>query len=341
MGCGKLKKYLRLFMLTMVILSISIVHFGNIAYGEENYNLWTSYSNTESIASDKEWTIKFSDVLTYSDIENNIYIVEENSSEVFPTNLEICEDNRIVKIKHDTDFKYGLSYNLYIRKGITSKNSKLSLKKGIKMNFVIEENEKDLIYSEMNNSSQFITVITPNFDSTKGILTAYEKLNGQWKIKYSNIECVIGRNGLSYDKKEGDGKTPIGVFTIGQAFGRLPNPGTQMDYRQTNSNDYWVDDATSNYYNTWQVGPSSGRWNSAERLYYVKSYDYAAVVNYNEERIPYNGSAIFMHVFKENKKTTSGCISIEKEDLVKLLKWLKPDSNAKILICPDSEIDKF
>ena len=41
----------------------------------------------------------------------------------------------------------------------------------------------------------------------------------------------VGRSGISADRHEGDGTTPEGVFTLAEAFGNGPDPGTALGYR--------------------------------------------------------------------------------------------------------------
>lgn len=72
-----------------------------------------------------------------------------------------------------------------------------------------------------------------------------------WKRKL-NVKGYIGKNGFAKSKREGDGKIPTGKYTIGTAFGQKGNPGTKSPYKRSTSNDAWVDDPNSKYYNTWQ-----------------------------------------------------------------------------------------
>ncbi len=150
--------------------------------------------------------------------------------------------------------------------------------------------------------------------------------NGFWVENYST-PGQIGRNGLGKEK-EGDGKTPIGIFTFTSAFGILPNPGiTTMPYLQVDETHHWVDDPESRYYNqcvsTRDVEPD---WNSTEHLYkYVGDYNYALSTSYNEECVPYVGCAIFLHCPVGNFNPTSGCIAIPEKCMVETLVNLRND----------------
>ena len=91
----------------------------------------------------------------------------------------------------------------------------------------------------------------------------------------------------------------------------------------------WCDDPNSKYYNKLIKFPFTG---SAERLYKnSNSYDMFLVINYNLKNIKKSkGSAIFLHIAKENYKPTEGCIAVSKKDFKLLLQYIK--TNTKILI---------
>lgn len=60
----------------------------------------------------------------------------------------------------------------------------------------------------------------------------------------------IGQNGIALDKKEGDKKTPEGIFYLGIAFGMNATiDNNKIEYKKINKYLYWVDDVNSKYYN--------------------------------------------------------------------------------------------
>ena len=193
--------------------------------------------------------------------------------------------------------------------------------------------------SGKGNAQQAIVVTTNGFGRISATITTYENINGTWK-QINSFAGNIGRTGFTYNKREGDGHTPIGVFSLGTAFGRYSNPGTSKSYRQSTSNDFWVDDTNSSLYNTWQKGPVNGRWNSAEKMY-IPQYNYGFVINYNTERIAGKGSAIFFHVWSGQGSGTAGCISVAENNVTSTLKWLKPSKNPVIIEGPMSEVIKM
>lgn len=147
-------------------------------------------------------------------------------------------------------------------------------------------------------------------------------------------DALIGRNGTTYTKKEGDGKTPLGIFELGIVFGKHHRKDIVLDesmkYVKINNNLYWVDDINSKYYNQLvDITKVNAHWNSAEHLIeYIIQYEYAIEIKTNPKNIPGNGSAIFIHC--SNGKETAGCIAIEKEKMIELLS--KIDKKTKVIV---------
>ncbi|MBR2045560.1 MAG: L,D-transpeptidase family protein [Agathobacter sp.] len=151
----------------------------------------------------------------------------------------------------------------------------------------------------------------------------YKMQEGTWSMVFET-EAMIGRNGLG-KKKEGDGKTPVGVFCFTKAFGILENPGTKMEYTQVDESHYWVDDSSSNYYNQFiSIDEVEPDWKSAEHICeYEGSYYYVLAINYNSDRIPGVGSAVFLHCTSENVEATAGCIAIPDIYMREIVKRVK------------------
>ena len=129
----------------------------------------------------------------------------------------------------------------------------------------------------------------------------------------------VGRNGVSWSKREGDLRTPAGTYPLRGGFGARANPGLVQGWFRVDGNDVWVDDSRSSLYNTHQRKPVSGRWDSAENLLNTPAYSYAQVIGYNESRTPGKGSAIFFHV--DTGGGTAGCVSLPTSSLLAVLRW--------------------
>ena len=128
-------------------------------------------------------------------------------------------------------------------------------------------------------SQQLIVITNKNITSYKAVCNVYEKVNGQWKYVWKDLYAVTGKNGMSYNRHEGDKTSPAGIFTLTQAFGIAGNPGTKLPYRVVQEDDWWAGDSLDPAtYNTWQKAPSTGwRESESEHLIDVPLYKYAMV----------------------------------------------------------------
>ena len=164
-------------------------------------------------------------------------------------------------------------------------------------------------------------------------LATYERTAGHWR-PLDKMPACIGRNGMG-KTGEGDLKSPVGMFTLGRAFGIDPPPdGLRYPYRPVTGQDYWIDDSGSSLYNRW-VRFKNGYWRdwrSAEALFREEiCYRHAAVINYNAARQPGKGSAIFLHVWRGEDCPTHGCTAVSAPNLIRILQWLDFEKNPVIL----------
>jgi len=154
-------------------------------------------------------------------------------------------------------------------------------------------------------------------------------------ISYSNYKakCAVGKRGISIKKKEGDFITPKGTFKIREIFyrkDRVHNLITRIKKTVIRKNMGWCDDPKSKKYNKLIYFPFK---HSAEKLYRRENiYDIILVLNFNMNPVKKNkGSAIFIHVAKKNFQPTQGCIVLNKNELINLLKSIKKNTVVKII----------
>ena len=114
--------------------------------------------------------------------------------------------------------------------------------------------------------------------------------------------CIIGQNGLTTNKLEGDKKTPVGQFKISHVLfreDRLNIHQINLKTRKILSHDGWCDDPIN--------------------------------IKYNQSpTIKNKGSAIFLHLTNKNYNPTSGCVALLKTDFLKILPFI--DKKTKIII---------
>ena len=148
-------------------------------------------------------------------------------------------------------------------------------------------------------------------------------------------EVFPSRGAAAAEKKEGDKKTPCGVYSFPMAFGMKENPGSILPYHQIQDGDHYVDDSESRYYNRLVNERDVQRdWNSSEVLItQAPQYNYGLVLNYNEDCVPGKGSAIFLHCPKTSNNTgTSGCISVPEEYMKQII--CSVDADTRIIVVP-------
>jgi L,D-peptidoglycan transpeptidase YkuD (ErfK/YbiS/YcfS/YnhG family) len=177
----------------------------------------------------------------------------------------------------------------------------------------------------VGNATQVISVVGVGGSSAK--MDVYQRTPTGWQAIAAGIPASVGSNGMASHIREGGGQTPTGIFTLDFAFGTAPNPGGGLQYVQVGPNHWWDGDSDSPTYNTMQVceksqcpfstDPPSGTENLQ-----ISQYEHAVVMGVNKNRVPYEGSAYFLHA--TDGGPTAGCVAIDDATLVKIMQWLKP-----------------
>ncbi len=189
------------------------------------------------------------------------------------------------------------------------------------------------------SATRVITVVARSPGSTTAKLQAWSKVAaGGWRKYGSAVTAHVGSQGLTTRTSESKSATPIGSFTLTQAFGRRTDPGTALPYFKTRPSDWWISQS-GRLYNTHQRCASNCGFNRGspnEHLYYeTPYYNYAVVIDANTRNAPGGvhqgkGSAFFLHVTDGNP--TAGCVAISQAKLVNLMRWLRPSAHPRILI---------
>lgn len=156
--------------------------------------------------------------------------------------------------------------------------------------------------------------------------------NGSVRVLGSG-SAYIGRNGLGKER-EGDGKTPEGVFHATVAFGIMPDPGTSLPYIPVSPTVFACDEEGP-YYNKIIDTDTTSHICHGEKMSEISpEYDYGIATDYNPDNIYPLGSAIFIHC-KGEKKSTAGCVAVDRRFMVKILKRITADTRIIISSSPD------
>ena len=166
-----------------------------------------------------------------------------------------------------------------------------------------------------------------------GKTTAYVSMHeknaaGEWE-QIISTPGYIGKLGMG-KTREGDAKTPQGVFHFTKAFGIADDPGCKgFDYVKVTEDTYWSADGREGYHYNEMVSikdyPDLDTVNSEHIVDYHEHYQYCLNISYNEEGVPGLGSAIFLHCLGPEKPYTGGCVSIPKDKMETVLRNVDKD----------------
>jgi len=152
----------------------------------------------------------------------------------------------------------------------------------------------------------------------------------RWGARFMGrrFPVAIGRGGMTADKREGDGATPVGAWRLmggGYRADRCLPPLVPFALRAIGPRDLWSDDPEAADYNHAVRAPypqSHERLARADRL-----YDIFVVTDWNwPVATPGKGSAIFVHVWRGPRKPTAGCLAFRPDHLRWILDRWTPRS---------------
>jgi L,D-peptidoglycan transpeptidase YkuD (ErfK/YbiS/YcfS/YnhG family) len=178
---------------------------------------------------------------------------------------------------------------------------------------------------------QVITVEAATPLSQTAVLRTWRLASdGRYVQVFPAVVAWVGVNGVR-PTREGLGRTPVGVFTMTQAFGNQPDNGTRLPYVHVGPDDWWDENPASPHYNR-LVESSVSPGGNSENLYYSGvAYAHAVVINYNTNPVVKGaGSGFFLHV--SFGSATEGCVAIPEGVLDRVMRWLAPNLHPVISI---------
>ena len=178
---------------------------------------------------------------------------------------------------------------------------------------------------QAQNATQMF--IVAGVGQTTATVSMHKKVGQDW-IEIMTTPGFIGREGL--DKtKEGDEKTPLGVFKFNRAFGIAKDPGCQIPYLKVDEYTYWSADMRKGKKYNQLVDireiKDLDQVASEHIIEYTRPYQYALNISYNEEGTPGVGSAIFLHCFGASNPYTGGCVAIPTNMMYFVMQHVTPD----------------
>jgi D-alanyl-D-alanine dipeptidase len=207
-------------------------------------------------------------------------------------------------------------------------------------------------------SGQMVLVLSGSFDASSGTLWRFERdsSGGSWAAVGGATPITLGRNGLGLGaglhridpgsmpvKKEGDGKSPAGVFHLSAAFGYAPLQemgALKVPYTRVTDRLECVDDVNSSHYNqiVSRDEVDDVDWTSSEQMLMDGVwYETGIVVDHNTNPAkPGAGSCIFLHNWSGPDDTTAGCTAMAPPALTELVQWLDSTAGPVLVQLTDS-----
>ncbi|MBE6816982.1 MAG: hypothetical protein E7520_04695 [Ruminococcaceae bacterium] len=163
-------------------------------------------------------------------------------------------------------------------------------------------------------------------------LTLYQAKGGKYEVVFS-CPALVGKNGPG-KQSEGDTKTPLGTWEIGEAYGLKADPGSKVPYTQITDDMYWcATGSNGKKYNQllYKSEDPDNDYSEDEHLAdYPIRYAYLLDMGYNKAGAPYAGNAIFLHCWKDENTATGGCVAISEENMVRVLTTITPGTSVTI-----------
>ena len=209
------------------------------------------------------------------------------------------------------------------------------------------------------SARQLVLVRTAAWWAATGTLQRYERAAGaSWRTIGDPVPVNLGRSGLAWgrglhsntapglQKREGDGKSPAGVFRLSQAFGvakALPQDAHGFPYLHSSATTYCVEDTRSSHYNqiidSTLVAPASAWEQRSEMRRPDGLFNWGVVVQQNSPEIKKaSGSCVFLHIWRGPRRPTSGCTSMAEPELENIVKWLDPKRDPVLVQLPEPAV---
>ena len=163
-------------------------------------------------------------------------------------------------------------------------------------------------------------------------MTIFVKNKHTLQIDVFKFRCCIGKKGSTVNKKEGDKKTPKGIYEIENLYfrkDRRKKPSTTLKCIEIKKNMGWCDDVRfPKIYNKLFKIKKKIKHEKLKRV--DDKYDFLIPIKYNSKKtIIGEGSCIFIHLTKDYRPT-AGCIALKEKDFLIMLKLIKKNSKIKI-----------
>ncbi|GAB3675891.1 lipoprotein [Angustibacter aerolatus] len=170
------------------------------------------------------------------------------------------------------------------------------------------------------SAGQVVVVQGDDADGGTSRIALYQRSGSTW-TRTAGWSGHNGAKGWTTAHREGDLRTPVGVFTLSDAGGRMADPGTKLPYHRSTKFE------------------PSGSAVFGDSL--AGSFDYVVAVDFNRQRgvSPLDttrpqgwdrGGGIWLHV--DHDGPTHGCVSVPEAGMRTLLRALDPAQHPVVVM---------
>ncbi|WP_329141582.1 hypothetical protein [Streptomyces sp. NBC_00670] len=172
-----------------------------------------------------------------------------------------------------------------------------------------------------DSTGQVLLVTGEDRDGSTAAVRLYERTADGWEPTTGSWPAHNALKGWTDDHRIGDLRSPIGAFTLTDAGGLLPDPGTRLPYDRSTG---------------FRISGTGSRGEPLEG-----AFDYVVAINYNREpgTTPLDwtrpqgaekGGGIWIHV--DHHGPTQACVSIARNHMKELLRALDPSRRPMIVM---------
>jgi L,D-peptidoglycan transpeptidase YkuD (ErfK/YbiS/YcfS/YnhG family) len=202
----------------------------------------------------------------------------------------------------------------------------------------------------LDKATHLAIVSAPTMQSVGATLRRYERADAgaAWSPRGSAQPVVVGARGLAWGhlfaahaqdaeplKREGDKRTPMGVYPLGATFGFAKNDRPNY-LRLTPGANYCVHDTSSPLYGRIVPRSTVGAKVSGEEMSKIPTYKRGIVIDYPPDAAAKGGSCIFVHIWEGEGVGTSGCVALPEAEVASLQEWTKGRHAAIAIVAADT-----
>jgi len=207
----------------------------------------------------------------------------------------------------------------------------------------------------LDGATRLVLISVPDMNSTKATMQTFERDSptASWKRSSKPEPCVVGARGIGWGdpfrsfakgdepvKREGDQRTPAGIYRLGASFGfaKTNRPGY---LHLTPGRNFCVNDPRSPLYGRIVPRSTAGTKVSGEDMVDFPLNKRGLVINYPPNPAAKAGSCIFVHVWGGEGVGTAGCVALPEARVAHLQEWTRKQQHAAIAILDEDGIGRF